>query len=110
MALEVAKIADAVTMSGTNTITGNAIGLERASSSSFEFAWTGTPTGTLTVEVSNSGENWVNLGVSITGPAGSANQAFVSMVGLPFAAMRFKYVNASGSGALTVWCCIRREE
>lgn len=70
-----------------------------------EVTWTGTPTGTLSVMVSNSGINFYSLTFNpvLTQPAGAAGGYAIDLNQVPFTYMMLKYVNASGSGTLTVY-------
>lgn len=70
-----------------------------------EVTWTGTPTGTFSVQVSNSGINFYALtfNPALAQPAGSAGGYAVNLNQLPFKYMMLKYVNASGTGVLTVY-------
>lgn len=70
-----------------------------------EVAWTGTPTGTLTVLVSNSGINWPALTFSpaLTQPVGSANAIGINLNQIPYKYVMFQYVNASGSGTISIY-------
>ena len=74
-----------------------------------EVAWSGTPTGTLSVLVSNSGINWSALTFSppIGQPAGSAAMETIDLNQLPFKYLMLQYVNSSGSGTLTVYAQLR---
>ena len=69
-----------------------------------EVAWSGTPTGTLTVLVSVTGTNWPSLTFTPTlaQPAGAAATMFINLNQLPAKFLMFKYVNASGTGNLNV--------
>ena len=85
---------------------------------SYDLAWTGTPTGTFQVQVSNSyaqsaegavinAGNWNTLPPSsFTGtypaPAGSPGNGALDVVGTEFAWVRLQYTAASGAGNLTV--------
>lgn len=81
---------------------------------SYDFVWTGTPTGTFNVQVSNSYTqnpdgttnnpgSWDNLPLSApTAATGSAGNGFVDIFGTGSYAMRVVYTAASGSGTLTV--------
>lgn len=86
---------------------------------SYDLQWTGTPTGTFTVQVSNSfftdpennvigTPNWTNLPTSsFTGtypvPSGSPGAGFLDVVGTEAYAIRLIYTAASGSGNLLVF-------
>lgn len=94
------------TMSGTNTIYTNIIGLRQSDNQGIEITFTGTPTGTLQVMVSNSGINFYALTYSpaIVQPAGSAGGFVIANIGIPFQYCFLQYTNASGSGTITAYC------
>jgi hypothetical protein len=66
--------------------------------------WTGTPTGTLSVQVSVNGVDWVApptaLSVAI---AGAAGQVVWTMPDLTWKAVRVIYVRTSGTGTVNAW-------
>lgn len=97
------------TMSSTNTIYTNIIDVSRMDSIGLEVTWTGTPTGTITVQASNSGVNFYALTFSpaLAQPAGSAGGYVVDLQLYPFKYMMIQYVNASGSGSITAYCQVK---
>ena len=70
-----------------------------------EVTWAGTPTGTFEVMGSNSGASFYALtfNPALTQPAGSGGGYLIDLTGFPFKYIMLKYVNASGSGTLTVY-------
>lgn len=92
-------------MASTNTIYTQILDISRMDNCGLEVTWTGTPTGTITVNVSNSGINFYALTFSpvLTQPAGAAGGYAIDLNQLPFKYMMLKYVNSSGSGSLTVY-------
>lgn len=89
-------------MSGTATITSNAVDVSNFQSTSFQPVWTGTPTGTFKVLVSIDGVNYSDLGASVTGnPAGSASNTYIPVYASCAKWMKLQYTNASGSGTLS---------
>lgn len=70
-----------------------------------EVTWTGTPTGTIQVMVSNSGINFYALTFNpvLTQPAGSAGGYFIDLTQLASKYVMVQYTNSSGSGTLTVY-------
>jgi hypothetical protein len=90
---------------------------------SYDLSWTGTPTGTFAVQVSNTysqdangnvitAGNWNTLPTSsFTGtypvPAGSPGNGFLDVVGTEAAYVRLVYTAVSGSGSLTVVCAAK---
>jgi hypothetical protein len=94
------------TMATTATIYSNILDVSRMDNIGFEIAWSGTPTGTLSVVTSNSAINWNALTFSnptLAQPNGSAAGMSISLNQLPFKYVLLIYTNASGSGSLTVY-------
>ena len=92
-------------MASTNTIYTNILDVSRMDNVGLEVAWSGTPTGTLSVLVSNSGINWSALTFSppIGQPAGSAAMETIDLNQLPFKYLMCQYVNSTGSGTLNIY-------
>lgn len=92
-------------MSGTNTIYTNILGLRQSDNQGIELTWTGTPTGTIQIMVSNSGINFYALtyNPALAQPAGSAGGYVIANIGVPFQYMFIQYTNASGSGTITAY-------
>ena len=83
-----------------------------------QFQWTGTPTGTFTIEasmdyqenpsapgdVTNTG-NWTTITVSpsITQPTGSTGLVLCNLNQLPFPWIRLTYTAGSSTGTLDAW-------
>lgn len=90
---------------------------------SYDIAWTGSPTGTFQVQVSNTyaanadgtqktAGNWTTLPTSsFSGtypvPSGSAGAGFIDVVGTEAYAVRILYTRTSGTGSLTVIPCAK---
>jgi hypothetical protein len=103
---------DGVAVSGTSTFRGDPVNIARLPNASFGLQWTGTPSGTFTVQVSNkpspdltTDTDWTLLTLArpITQPAGAAGNEFVDLSQLGARWARPKYVNASGSGTIFCW-------
>lgn len=92
-------------MASTNTIYSNVQAIPQQHNVGVELTWTGTPTGTISVLVSESGNNFYPLtfNPALAQPAGSASGYVISLNQVPFKYFALKYVNASGSGTLTSW-------
>lgn len=100
------------------SIVGPATIIQRLPGISYDIVWTGTPTGTFSVEVSNTysqnadgsvatAGNWTVLpSSSFTGtypvPSGSAANGFIDVVGTEAYAVRIIYTRSGGTGNLTV--------
>jgi hypothetical protein len=97
-------------MASTNTIYTQIVDVSRIDNIGLEIAWTGTPTGTLTIQVSNSGLAFYTLSdfsSSPPQPAGSAGGYVVTLTQLPFKYFFLQYVNVSGSGTLTAYAQLK---
>jgi hypothetical protein len=93
-------------MASTNTIYSQIMEISRMDNMGLEVTWTGTPTGTFQVMVSNSGINFYALTFSpaLAQPAGSGGGYAVDLNQLPFKFVMLQYANSSGTGVLTVYC------
>jgi|SRR5665213_1229874 len=92
-------------MASTNVIYSQILDISKMDNQGLEVTWTGTPTGTFQVVVSNSGISFYALTFTpaLSQPAGSAGGYAVNLNQLPFKYMMLKYTNASGSGSLTAY-------
>ena len=87
------------------------------SGASYDLAWTGSPTGTFSVELSNTyslnADGTVNNAgqwtpVALSSPitaSGSPDNAFINLAGLEAYAIRLTYTRTSGSGTLNATIC-----
>ena len=93
------------TMTGTSTIFSNVQTITQQHNIGLEVTYSGTPTGTISVLVSESGNNFYPLTFSpaLTQPAGSASGFVIELNQLPFRYYAVKYVNSAGTGVLTIW-------
>ncbi len=93
------------TMATTATIYSNIIEISRMDNVGLEVAWTGTPTGVISILASNSGINFPALTFDpvLAQPAGSASSYLINLNQIPFKYICVKYVNASGTGVLSVY-------
>jgi hypothetical protein len=106
-------------MSGTNVYTSSVTGILYRDSISYQFAWTGTPSGNFDVQGSidynaglpesagslNAG-TWTSIPLTpvatITGSGGASN-VLANLFDLAFPYTRFQYTNSTGSGVLGSW-------
>lgn len=94
-------------MSGTSTILSNIQNIYNFDNHGLQIIYVGTATGTISILVSNDGTNFDSLTFSpvLTQPAGSSGHYAISLNQVPFSFLRVQYVNASGSGSLSVSIC-----
>jgi hypothetical protein len=97
-------------MASTNTIYTQIVDVSRMDNIGLEINWTGTPVGTISIEVSNSGINFYPLSdfsSSISQPSGSASGFVLALLQLPYKYFFIQYVNSSGSGTLKAYCQVK---
>jgi hypothetical protein len=86
-------------------LVGNWLSISAGRHLSYEFLWTGTPTGVLSFQVSNDGTNPFPIAGTfsppITQPAGGAGSSFVDLVVTDAAFIRPIYTRTSGAGTIT---------
>jgi|SRR6185312_8545795 len=100
-------------MTGTSTIKSQAFWLVKFSGCSFQPSWTGTPTGTFKVFVSNdfmpsatgdqsnpaNAGTWTDLGATVSAnPSGSAGNTFIPIYASCGMWIQLQYTNTSGAG------------
>lgn len=93
------------TMSGTNTIYSQILDVSRMDNIGLEVAWTGTPAGTFSILVSNSGINFnaLTFDPPLAQPSGADGGEAIDINQLPFKYMLLRYTNTTGAGTLTVY-------
>lgn len=93
------------TMSGTNTIYSNILGMRQTDVQGLEIAWTGTPSGNLQVMISISGINWtaINFIPAITQPTGTPDNIYINLSTIGMQYMYLQYTNSTGTGQLTAY-------
>lgn len=95
------KLQDAVAMTSTSQSTAADAG--PFNNWSMSFVWTGTPTGTVTVETSPNGTNWVTLSGSSQATGGAAGSFTVNQSGSGHRYIRGVYTFTSGTGSITTY-------
>lgn len=86
-------------------ITGTAMDISGLDNIGVQLVFTGTPTGTFTIQGSNDNTTWANITTSPTtiSASGSASDHLISLSGLPFHYLRVKYTRASSTGTLNAY-------
>lgn len=104
-----------VAVNSSGVIAGDSAGLFSTSKLALQFIWTGTPSGTLSVEASldfvpqgqlSGNGNWTTLPVSpFTQPAGASGSALVTITDIVSPWIRWRYTPAASgsSGTLSAW-------
>lgn len=84
------------------SVSSSAIDVSLQDSIGLELTWTGSPTGTITVNASNNGSNFYALTFtpSLTQPSGSASGIAVALTNYPFTYVKVTYTKSSGTGTL----------
>lgn len=97
-------LAPAMTLSGTNYVTGANIKLTSWAGVTFDCRWSASVTGTIAVEASLDGVTFYNVGASVTTqPSGSATGVLIQNVGIVAKFVRVSYTGTAGSGTMTVY-------
>ena len=89
-------------MTGTNTIYSNILDVSRMDNIGIDYLWVGSAVGALSILASVSGSRFSSLTLPTSQPAGVDGKMNVSLNQFPYKFIMLKYVNASGSGVLTV--------
>lgn len=98
-----------VNLLATGTQTGPVINIEDVTDCAIQLNWTGTPTGTLTLEVcivptKGGTSQWTTLsGITLTSPAGAPGVQMISLTGIQFPQIRWSYAATSGTGVMSTW-------
>lgn len=92
-------------MASTNTIYSQILDQSNMDNFGIEVTWTGTPTGTFTVNGSNSGANFYALTFdpALAQPSGAPGGYLIDLNQFPFRYLLLQYVNTSGTGSLTAY-------
>lgn len=93
----------------TGDLTSTQLAVQYFNNVGLEITWTGTPTGTIAVNGSNSGTTFYALTFSpvLTQPAGSAGGYLIDLNQFPFAYFNVTYTHSSGTGTLTVTSMVK---
>ena len=91
-----------IAVTGTNTYTSPSTFIANLDNVGAQVIWTGTPTGVLTVNVSNDNVDFDSLtfNPALAQPAGAPLKYVISLNQLPWPYVQFQYTNSAGSGTL----------
>jgi hypothetical protein len=91
-------------MAGTGAITSTAVDLRGYSWAALQVAYTGTPTGTITVSGSLDNVTYYPLTFNpvLTQPSGGAGGYLIQLAPLSYPYIQAGYTNTSGSGTLNI--------
>ena len=102
MKSKVYSIVENGSMTGTAVITSSTIDLSVWEHLSIQFVWTGTPNGTLAMQVSNDGSTWSSYTITLPSVAGVASNGAVQISSIAHQFARITYTNSSSTGTLNV--------
>lgn len=99
------KIINNGVMTGTNTITSTTIDISNLDNIGLQITWTGTPTGTISINASIDEVAFIPLVFTpaLGQPAGSGSSYLVRLNQVPYKFFNVTYVNTSGSGVLNIF-------
>lgn len=95
---KVAGAASGVSMA-TN-ITGSSYDVSNLSDLAIDSIWTGTPTGTIKLQASNNGTDWIDVPSMTASPAGAAGNARWALADFADKFVRVVYTAVSGAGSV----------
>ena len=94
---------EAGAMASTGTIYSDPITTTVSEMQCLQAIWTGTPTGTLSIEASLDGSNWSTTTYTFSSsPAGSASSSISDLSSSAYPYFKACYVNTSGTGVLKI--------
>ncbi len=102
------KLSGLGAVSSTTTYHSETFNMSNLDDVGLQIQFTGTPTGTLTIEVSINNSTWdtiptADINPSVVSPSGSAIDNVYSIKLSPFPYLRVSYTNASSTGTLSAW-------
>lgn len=97
-------LADQVVWSQATLENGNspAIGVDVYKVAAFQLVWTGTAGGTIKLQKSCDGENWIDVTDASQALGGSAGTGMFEIADHAYKYARLNYASTSGSGTFTV--------
>jgi len=93
------KMFDATSLGAT--VSTAALDVTRLIYASIAVDWTGTPTGTLTLEARNGDSSWIAITGQSQALSGSAGSVMFSLTILPWEDIRLTYTRTGGTGSIT---------
>lgn len=98
------KLINAGVMTGTNTLTSDIFNIQNLDNIGLQVKWTGAAVGTITIECSVDGVNFIPLVFDpvLLQPNNNATSYLVRLNQVPYPYLQAKYVNASSTGVLNI--------
>lgn len=96
-------------MTGTNTISSVPTNVQNEDAIGIQLNWTGTPTGTITVQVSTDNVTYNSLTFNpvLDQPTGSAGGYYINLDSAGFFWVKLVYTNSSGVGVFNAQICAK---
>lgn len=102
--LQPTHILTACSMTGTAVCTSSVVDARYLVQTGFQLYWTGTPSGTFSIQASkNGGTNWTDIGAGISNAAGAAGDRLANIQTGSYTSLRVVYTNTASTGTLDVW-------
>lgn len=93
------KMFDATSLGAS--VSSSALDVTRLIYASIAVDWTGTPTGTLTLEARNGDSSWIAITGQSQALAGSGGSVMFTLTILPWEQLRLSYARSGGAGTIT---------
>lgn len=102
MRTTVREILPSTEISGSEEVISSVYKTQQVDNIAVHVQWTGDLEGILTIQVSNDGDDWLDLPIrGVKHPSGSADSHGFSLALIAFTYLRLSYENTSGDGTLT---------
>jgi len=93
------NLLDAVSLGAS--VNSSELDVTRLIYASIAIDWTGTPTGTLTLEAKNGSSSWIAITGQSQALAGASGSIMLTLTILPWEKIRLSYARTSGTGSVT---------
>jgi hypothetical protein len=89
-------------------VTSNSISTQYVNNIGIHLHWIGTPEGIFYVDASNNSTDWFDLNIEPVPTAGGIEANWgISIVDLPYAYLRVRYIRSSGTGSASAFVMLR---